>query len=66
MTLTSTRPHTSSRTAALRRTVPMRVWEKSRPRDAEALLMTTKVVPREVEQRATPTMKASNGASTVD
>ena len=59
MTLTRTRPQTSSRMAALMRTVPTRVWAKSCL--DEALLMTTKVVPREVEQRAVPTMKASRG-----
>jgi hypothetical protein len=51
----------------------MRVWEKSTPPPfwsevwepdlarPDALESTTKVVPREVEQRAVPTMKASSG-----
>ena len=43
--------------------MPMRVWEKSTPSlSFEALVRTTKVVPREVEQRAVPRMKASRGA----
>jgi hypothetical protein len=63
MTLTRTRPATSSSRAAPTRTVPIRVWEKSTlSLSFEALVRTTKVVPREVEQRAVPRMKASREA----
>ena len=55
--LTMMRPTMSSSRAALTRTMPTRVWTKSRP--VFAPLMTTKVVPREVADRAAPMMNVS-------
>jgi hypothetical protein len=51
------RPDTSSKRAALIRTMPTFVWAKSTP--PAALPMTTNVVPREVVERAAPTIKVS-------
>lgn len=57
MILDMTRPLTSSMTAALMRTVPTRVWDRSTSLEAEE--MTAKVVPNEVAESAAPMMKTS-------
>jgi hypothetical protein len=49
----------SSSRAALTKTVPTRVCMKSNP--VAAPLMTTKVVPRDVADKAAPMMKVSTG-----